>query len=41
MAQQIYDAYNSRKMSSDWAKWANENEDAAALLAQVEKMTNE
>ena len=41
MAQQVYDAYLSRKASENWADWATKNEDAAHLLARVERLLNE
>ena len=35
-AENVYNAYMSRKASNDWGKWVNENPRMAAILAEVE-----
>lgn len=37
-AKNIYEAYQSRKASTDWAKWAHDYPDYARILAEVEKL---
>ena len=40
VAENIYNAYMTRKAADDWAKWATDNPIAAKLLAEVEGLIN-